>query len=147
MGSYDPFGHLKHKLWLKERLGVKLTVWLLTIKSQESTWFLPDQAACDIPLESSWQGLQLCFKPHRYQKFALKLWAPKVVRILAVGILGLPLGSPRTKCHLDVAPVERHKEYYKGEGGGFPQVRAMVNLVSPKFPMVRPNTKSAQTMH
>jgi hypothetical protein len=26
MGSYDPFGHLKHKLWPKEGLGVKLTI-------------------------------------------------------------------------------------------------------------------------
>jgi hypothetical protein len=40
--------------------------------------------------------------------------------------------------------MERHKEYYKGEGGGFPQVRA---VVSPSLPVVRPNTKSAQTMH
>jgi len=37
-------------------------------------------------------------------------------------ILGFPLGSPMTKCHLDVGLVERHKVYYKGEGGGFPQV-------------------------
>ncbi len=49
-----------------------------------------------------------------------KLWAPKVVKVPIVRISGLPLGSPRTKCHLDVAPVERHKDYYKGEGGGFP---------------------------
>jgi len=26
MGSHDPFGHLKHKLWLKEGLGVKLSI-------------------------------------------------------------------------------------------------------------------------
>jgi hypothetical protein len=26
MGLHDPFEHLKHKLWLKEGLGVKLTV-------------------------------------------------------------------------------------------------------------------------
>jgi hypothetical protein len=26
MGSHDPFGHLKHKLWSKERSGVKLAV-------------------------------------------------------------------------------------------------------------------------
>jgi hypothetical protein len=26
MGSHDPFGYLKHKLWSKERLGVKLTI-------------------------------------------------------------------------------------------------------------------------
>jgi hypothetical protein len=48
-------------------------------------------------------------------------WAPKVMRVLIVGILGLPLGSPETKCHLDVSIVERHKIYYKGEGGGFPK--------------------------
>jgi hypothetical protein len=29
-----------------------------------------------------------------------------------------PLGSPGTKCHLDVGLVERHR----GEGDGFPQV-------------------------
>ncbi len=27
--------------------------------------------------------------------------------------------------------MKRHKIYYKGEGGGFPQVRAVVNLVNP----------------
>jgi hypothetical protein len=32
----------------------------------------------------------------------------------------------------------------KGEGGGFPQVWAMVNL---SLLVVRPNTKSAPTMH
>jgi hypothetical protein len=57
------------------------------------------------------------------------------------------LGVPGKKCHLDVDLVERHKVYYKGEGGGFPQVRAMASLVSPSLPMVRFNTKSAQTMH
>jgi hypothetical protein len=46
-----------------------------------------------------------------------------------LGILGLPFGSsengsPRTKSHLDVGLMERHKIYYKGEGGGFPQVQA-----------------------
>jgi hypothetical protein len=42
---------------------------------------------------------------------------------------GTPLGSPGTKSHLDVALVERHKVYSKGEGGGFPQVWAVVSLV------------------
>jgi hypothetical protein len=42
--------------------------------------------------------------------------------------------TPETKCHLDVGLVERHKTYYKGEGGGFPQVRALVNPVSPSCP-------------
>jgi hypothetical protein len=60
-----------------------------------------------------------------------KLWAPKVARVPFVGISGLPLGSLRTKSHLDVAPVERCKVYYKGRGGAFHEVRAMVSLVNP----------------
>jgi hypothetical protein len=60
-----------------------------------------------------------------------KLWGPKVTKVPTLGISRLPFGSPGTKCHLDVGLVERHKVYYKGEGGGFPQVRAMVSLVNP----------------
>ncbi len=63
-----------------------------------------------------------------------KLWAPKITGVLVVRISGFPLGNPKTKCHLDVGFVERHRIYYKGEGGGFPQVRAMMNLVSPSCP-------------
>jgi len=50
------------------------------------------------------------------------------VPILAIS--GLPFESPKTKCHLDAGLAERHRVYYKGEGGGFPQVRAVVSLVS-----------------
>ncbi len=63
-----------------------------------------------------------------------KLCVLKVVKVLAMGISGLPLGSPRTKSHLDVALVERHRVYYKGEGGGFPQVWAVVSLMCPSCP-------------
>jgi hypothetical protein len=51
-----------------------------------------------------------------------------------VRILGPPLGSPGTKSHLDVALVESCRIYYKGEGGGFPQVRAVVSFVCPTCP-------------
>ncbi len=51
-----------------------------------------------------------------------KLCAPKVIGVPTLGISGLPFGNPRTKGHLDVGLVERHNVYYKGEGGGFPQV-------------------------
>ncbi len=44
------------------------------------------------------------------------------------------LGVPRPKGHLDVALVKRRIVYYKGEGGGFPQVRAVVSLVCPGCP-------------
>jgi len=76
-----------------------------------------------------------------------KLWGPKVAGVTTLGISGLPFGSPGTKSHLDVGFVERHRVYYKGEGGGFPQIRAMMSLVSSNFPVAHPSTKSALTMH
>jgi len=42
--------------------------------------------------------------------------------VLILRISRLQLGSPRTKWHLGASPVAMHKEYYKGEGGDFPQV-------------------------
>jgi hypothetical protein len=44
-------------------------------------------------------------------------------------ISGLQLGSPWKKNHLDVASIEWRREYYMGEGGGFPRVQAVVSLV------------------
>jgi len=63
-----------------------------------------------------------------------KLWGPKVEGIPTLAISGLPFWSPGTKNHLDVGLVERHEIYYKGEGGGFPQVQAVVNLVNSNCP-------------
>jgi hypothetical protein len=41
-------------------------------------------------------------------------------------------------------PVGSYREYYMGEGDGFPQVQAMVSQVSPRSPVVSPNTKKVQ---
>jgi len=43
-------------------------------------------------------------------------------------------GVPGEKNHLVVGSMASHKVYYKGEGGGFPQVQAMVSLVRPCCP-------------
>jgi hypothetical protein len=64
MTSDEPFGHLQHKLWLKEGPGIKLTIWLPTTKSWESTQFRCVQVNCDTPLKSSRRELQLSFRPH-----------------------------------------------------------------------------------
>jgi hypothetical protein len=69
------------------------------------------------------------------------------VGVPTLGISGLPLGSPKTKCHLDVGPMANHRVYYKGEGGGFLQVRAVVCFMNPWLPMAHPNAKNAPTMH
>jgi hypothetical protein len=39
---------------------------------------------------------------------------PKVAKVRILEISGLPFGSPRKKCHLDMGLVERHKVYYEG---------------------------------
>jgi len=68
------------------------------------------------------------------QGLHMNLWAPKVVRVPTLTILKLSLGSPGTKCPSDVRLLERRKVYYKGEGGGFPQVWAVASLVSLSCP-------------
>jgi len=77
----------------------------------------------------------------------IKLWGPKVAEVPNLTISGFSFGSLETKSHLDVGLMERHKVYYKGEGGGFPQVRVVVSLVSPSLPVVHPSTKNAPIMH
>jgi len=64
-----------------------------------------------------------------------------------MGISGLPLGSPDTKCHLDVGFMERHIVYYKGEGGGFPPSPSCGEFCEFELPVVLLNAKSASTMH
>ncbi len=39
--------------------------------------------------------------------------------------------------------MERRSEYYMGEGGGFPQVWAVVSHVSPELFVACPSTKGA----
>jgi len=73
-----------------------------------------------------------------------KLWMPKVPGVQPRTVSGLLLGSLGKKCHSNVASTGSCKEYYMGEGGGFPRVRAVVNQVSPRSPMVCPNTKKVQ---
>jgi hypothetical protein len=43
--------------------------------------------------------------------------------------------------------MARHRKYYKGEGGGFPQVRAVMSFVSLWLPMARSCTKGVPTTH
>jgi hypothetical protein len=91
--------------------------------------------ACDIPLKSSWRGLQLCFRPHLNQRFAHKVMAPQNHGSPNLGNFETPIWESRDKKnHLDVGPVERCRVYYKGEDGGFPQVQAVVSLVCSSCP-------------
>jgi hypothetical protein len=49
-----------------------------------------------------------------------KLWASKVTESQFQDFQDSQIQSPETKWHLGVTPMARHREYYKGEGDGFP---------------------------
>jgi hypothetical protein len=131
MGSYGSFGYLKHKLWAKEISKVKLSIWFLTFKPGNHPNFLVFKWNATY----RWQGINFALDFTSIESLHTNLWACKITGIPILGIYRLSLGSPGTKWHLDVGPVTRDKEYFKGEGGGFSQVRAMMSLVSPCFPM------------
>jgi hypothetical protein len=106
MALHEPFGHLQHKLCVKEGSEVKLP----TIKSRESTRRRRVQAECDTLLESSQGELQVClrFDSNRRSEQGVmscqSLGSPN--RDNFKTILGLLLRSPGKKCHWDVSVAE-----------------------------------------
>jgi len=56
-------------------------------------------------------------------------------------ISGLQLGSPEKKSHLDVASAKRCREYYMGEGDGFPPSLGRGVSCGPKCPWFVPTSK------
>jgi hypothetical protein len=131
LASHWPFGHRQPKLWAK--------------KGRESNWQFDSRPlkvgnrplldVCSRSVTRRWKALDEIYNfgwnlvPIRAR--GDKLWFPKVPGVQTGTVSGLHLGSPGKKSHLDVASVRSYREYYKGEGGGFPQVRAVVSQVSP----------------
>jgi len=116
-------------------------------KSRESNWQFdsqplkvgnrPDPGVCRWSATHRWKAFEKSYK------FALdlipikglswELWASKVSGVQTGTILGL-LRNLETKSHSDVGAVGKRREYYMGEGCGFPRVRAVVSQVSPCCP-------------
>jgi len=131
MASHWPFRHLQPKLWAKERPGVTLAVWLPTTKSRELTSSRRRLEECEMVLESSRWELQLWFRTCPDPSSGRGAMVVQSSGSPAGTLLGLHFGSPNKMCHSDVASVTSRRKYYKGEGGGFLQVWAMVSLVCP----------------
>jgi hypothetical protein len=131
MPSHWQFGHLQPKLWAKEGPGVKLTIWLPTTKSQESTSSWRPIWACDMALKRSRRGLQLWFRLRCNPTPQSGVMEVQSSGSPAGTISGLHFWSPGNLCHSDVASATSRREYYMGEGGGFPWVWAVVSLVCP----------------
>jgi hypothetical protein len=130
MGLHDAFGYLNISYGQKKGWELNCQFYSRPLKAKNRPNFL----ACRWRATYCWKALNEGFN------FALdltsikgqhtKLWHSKVARVPISGNLGLTLGSPKTKWHLGVGPMAMHREYYKGEGGGFLQVWVVVSLVS-----------------
>jgi hypothetical protein len=125
MGLHYPFVYLKHNYDQK--------------KGQESNCQFDSQPLkvnnCPRLLACKWRATYYWKALNKIYNFALdlilikglhkELWASKVHKSPNFKNFETPnsqLGSCGTKWHLGVGPVTKHREYYKGEGGGFPQV-------------------------
>jgi hypothetical protein len=85
-------------------------IWLPTTKSWESPQFPCVHVMCNIPLESSWWRLQICFRPHVDQRFAHKDMAPQSCESPNFGNFGWVLVSwPSTKYTIRGKVVASHK--------------------------------------
>jgi hypothetical protein len=141
MSSHGPFGHLQHKLCAKERPGVKLAIWLPTIKSWESTRPWCVQGDCDTPLESSQRELQVCFRPCPNWRSEQKVMTSWSLESLNRDNVGTPPWESRDKSHSNVGAAGQRKEYYMWEGGDFPWIRAVVSQVNPCCPWLVPTPR------
>ncbi len=101
-------------------------------KSRESTRFTWLQITCDIPLgKLLTKATTLLHIAPRSEVYLQSYGVPKSRESRLARFRDSHSKVPGKKSHLDVGLVERYKIYYKGEGGGFPQVRAVVSLVCP----------------
>jgi hypothetical protein len=136
MASHEPFGHLQPKLWAKEGQFNSRPLKVENRPNSDMRWGSATWRWK--ALKKSYQiGSDLVPIEGRGEKLR---W-PKVPGVQIETVSGLHFGSPGTKSHLGVGAAEQRREYYMGEGGSFPRARAVVNQVSPRSPVVCPNTK------
>jgi hypothetical protein len=126
-------------------------------KGRESNWQFDsrslkvgnrlDLGACRCSMIHRWKGLEEKYKFSwdfiLIGGLSKELWPRKILGVQIRIVSGLLLGSLERKNHSDVGVVERRKEYYMGESGGFPWVWAVVSLVNLESPVACPSIKGA----
>jgi hypothetical protein len=111
MGLHEPFRYLKHKLWQKKGLGVKLSIWFLATKSWKLAWFTCIHVA--YRLKALKKGYNFVSNLTSIWGQHKKLWASKVKGDSISGIF--QLGSPGTKWHLGARPMPSIENIIRGE--------------------------------
>jgi hypothetical protein len=146
--TLDTVGKLLKRRCLKWARIAHLDIWKASYgqkKGRESNWQFDsrplnvgNRPLPDIRFESAtrrWKDLDEGYNFASYRVAiglcSREISASKVPGLQPGTISGLPRGSPGKNSHLDATSAASYRVYYKGEGGGFPQVRAVVSLVCP----------------
>jgi hypothetical protein len=131
----------------KRKAGSQIGNLTLNIKSWESIRFPCVQVSCNISFKSFQRGLQFCFRPHFNWRSTHKVMGPQSHESPNFENFRTPIWESRDKMSFGCGHLGEHKVCYKGEGGGFPQVRAVVSLVGSSLPVARLSTKSVLIRH
>jgi len=83
----------------------------------------PEIHVCRWHVTYHWKTLNKGYNFVLIEGLHKKLWTSKMAKVPILWILKLPTWKFRKKWHLGAAPMAKHKEYYKGEGDGFPNSR------------------------
>jgi hypothetical protein len=147
MSPHDPFGYLNTIYGKKKGRKSNCQFDFRSLKVENR----PNLLVCRWCAIYHWKGLNEGYN------FALdltsiwglyqNLWASKVTKVPISKISGLPTWESWTKWHLGVGLMAKHREYYKGEGGGFLQVWVVVSLMSLCLLVACPCTKGPSGMH
>ncbi len=97
MGSHDPFGYLKHKLWLKERSKSNCQFDSRPLKVRNHSDILAFRWHAMYSGKDVNEGYNFALDLTSIKGLYTKLWASKVVRVPILRISKLTLGSPETK--------------------------------------------------
>jgi hypothetical protein len=115
-----------HELWSKEKGWNQIENLILHHKPLEIKGQMnPNWGVPYIVRKTFWRGVRNCFHIFKIN-LIWKYMNVQSYGMVKVPILGLRLGSPREKWHLDVILVERHRIYYReGSGASSQRLRAM----------------------
>jgi hypothetical protein len=95
-------------------------------------------------LESSRGELQDWFRARLDRRSGREVMMAQSPESLNQNSFGTPLWESWNKQPLGCGRDEATQRILYGEGGGFPQVRAVVSQVNPRSPVACPNTKKVQ---
>ncbi len=101
------------------------------------------QVECNTPLEISQGELQVCFGPQPDRRSKQRIMTSQSFGNPNRDSFGTPPWESGDKKPFGCGCRGKAQNILYGEGGGFPRVRAVVNLVSPVLPLACLSTKGA----